>query len=125
MANRTTATEVKQIINTDLSDAIVESFITDANAVVTDLIGSSTELSDAQKASIEKYFTAHLIAMTREQQPQAEKAKDAGITYQGKTGMGLDATFYGQIVRQLDTTGTFAKAGKAAISINVIDSFDD
>nr|NIS26427.1 hypothetical protein [candidate division KSB1 bacterium] len=106
MATRTNAVDVKNIIDTDLSDVIVEEFVGDANLIVTDIVGSDTNLSDAQKESIEKWLTAHLLAATRDQQPQAEGAGDARITYQGKTsGLGLEGTMYGQQVLLIDTTG--------------------
>lgn len=125
MANRTTATAVKQILDTDLDDPIVEAFITDANLIVTDIVGSSTDLSAEQKASIEKWLSAHMIACTRDQQASREGVEEADITYQGKTAMGLDATFYGQQVKLIDTTGLIAKSlGKARASVYAVPSFD-
>jgi hypothetical protein len=125
MANRTTATDVKLILDTDLDDPIVEAFISDANPIVTDVLGSDTSLSSAQKASIEKWLTAHFIACTRDQQAQREEADEAAIVYQGKTAMGLDATYYGQQVKVLDTTGKMAKAlGKRRVTITAITSFE-
>ena len=125
MANRTTATEVKQIIDTDLDDTIVTAFISDANPIVTDAIGSDTTLSSAQKASIEKWLSAHLIASTRDQQAAKEGDDDATITYQGKWGMGLDATSYGQMVKLLDTTGKIAASiGKKRASLKAVTSFE-
>lgn len=120
---RVSATEVKQIITTTMTDADVDVFIAAANRLVTDLIGSSTELSDAQRKDIEWWVTAHLIASTREHQPQAEGAGDAKITYQGSTAMGLDSTYYGQTAQVLDTTGIMAaKLGKQAIAITAVTS---
>lgn len=122
---RTTATAVKQILDTDLSDAIVEAFIDSANMVVTDFLGSDTNLSAAQKADVEKWLAAHMIAATREQQPIAEGADKARIQYQGKTAMGLDATFYGQQVKVLDTTGKLARSiGKKSIEAYAVTSFE-
>lgn len=126
MAVRTTAAEVKKILDTDISDGIVDAFISDANLVVTDLLGDNTNVSADQLTSIEKWLTAHMIACTRDQQAQKEGAGDANITYQGKTMMGLDATFYGQQVKILDTTGTMAKAlGKKQASTYAIPSWND
>jgi hypothetical protein len=73
---------------------------------------------------IERWFTAHLIAATRDQQPQAEKDGGASITYQGKTGMGLNSTYYGQTVKTLDTTGALAKVGKRVITFHAVTSFE-
>lgn len=118
---RTTATEVKAIIATELADSIIDTFIGMANRVVTDHLGANTDLSAAQKQDIETWLTAHLVASTREQQAQAEQAGDARITYQGETGKGLEATFYGQQVMMMDTTGTLANAiGKKAVTVLAI-----
>lgn len=121
MTNRATATEVKIILETTLSDAVVTAFIDAANRVVSDHLGANTNISTAQKTDIEKWLAAHMIASTREQQAQAEAAGDAKITYQGETGKGLESTHYGQMVMMLDTTGTLANAiGGKTVSILAI-----
>ncbi len=123
MTNRATATEVKVIIKTDLADSIVTTFINMANRTVTDYLGTNTDISTAQKKDIETWLAAHFIASTREQQAQAEQAGDARITYQGKTEMGLDSTFYGQTVKMLDTTGTLAaQIGKKGVTVTAVTS---
>lgn len=125
MANRVTALDVKQIIDTSLSDNIVTVFINTANTIVSDTLGDDTTLSTTQLEEIEKWLSAHLIASTRERQGQTEKVGDASITYQGKTGAGLDSTLYGQNVKMLDSTGKLAqKLGKKSATITAITSFD-
>lgn len=125
MATRVTATEVKEIIDTDLADSIVETFITPANQIVTDAVGSNTSLSDAQRKEIERWLTAHLLAVTRVRQTEKEGVADASVTFQGKTAMGLDASQYGQQVKLLDTTGTIAQSlGKRGATIRAVTSFD-
>jgi len=122
---RTTATDVKVIFDTDLTDVVVEAFIDDANLVVTEILGTDTTLSAAQKESIEKWLTAHFLALTRDQKPTEEAAQDARIKYQGRTGMSLDASFYGQQVKILDTTGKMAaKVGKKGVKFKAITSFE-
>lgn len=123
---RVLASEVKEILDTDLSGAALEAFIVAANLTVTDLLGSSTVLSSSQLKEIERWFTAHLVACTREQQAKSEKvAGEASITYQGETGKGLDSTFYGQQVKILDTSGVLAASlGKKKASIYAVTSFD-
>ena len=121
---RTTATKVKQIISTDLSDAIVDAFIAGATELVTETIGSSTALTDTLKAEIERWLSAHLIASTRERQLVSGEAGPAKAVYQGKTGMHLEATMYGQQVMVLDTTGSFASLSGKAAKITAITSFE-
>lgn len=125
MANRTTALEVKQILDTDLSDNIVKAFINTANTIVSSTLGSDTTLSATQLKEIEKWLTAHLLASTRVRQSQKDKAGDGEVTYAGKTEMGLDGTTYGQQVKILDTTGKLAqKLGKKSATITAVESFD-
>lgn len=122
---RVTAQDVKEILETNLADQIIDTFITGANLTVTKILGDDTTLSSSQKTEIERWFSAHLIACTRQQQAQNEKVDDAAITYQGKTDKGLDATFYGQQVKILDTTGKMAnRAGKKAATFYAVTSFD-
>lgn len=124
---RVTAAEVETIIDIESSvaDATIEAFINAANLTVTEILGDDTTLSSAQKKEIERWLSAHFIACTLQHKPQNEKAGDAAITYQGQTGMGLDATFYGQTVKVLDTSGKMAqKIGKKAVNIHAVTSFE-
>jgi len=123
MANRVTATEVKAIIDTQLGDTEVDVFITTANLIVTNnLTGKS--LSVASLAEIEKWLSAHLIAITKTRQAQKKKVGDAEDTY-GRVGLSLDSTSYGQTARILDSSGTLGSMGKMAVTIDAIPSFDD
>jgi hypothetical protein len=125
MANRTNTTDVKQILDTNLDGSVIKAFIDTANTIVGDTLGSDTTLSATQLKEIEKWLAAHLIAATRQRQGSAEKVGDASITYQGKTGMGLNSTMYGQQVLMLDSTGKMAqKLGKKSATITAIESFD-
>ncbi len=122
---RTTPSEVRQIIDTDLADAIIDAYISGATEVVTNVLGSDTTLSDELKRNIELWLTAHLIASTREQQIQKAGAGGANVTYQGMTGKGLEATLYGQQVLAMDTTGKMMAAlSKQKASLKAITSFD-
>jgi len=125
MTVRVTSEEVKQIIDTDLADAIVDAYILGANYAVTEVLGDDTDLSDGHKKEIERWLTAHLIASTREQQIQKAGAGGANVTYQGMTGKGLEATLYGQQVLALDTTGKMmATMTKRKASLTAVTSFE-
>ena len=121
---RTTATEVKQILDTDLADPIVDAYIVGANALVTEVIGNNTSLSDTLKEEIERWLTAHMIAATRERQLVSGEAGGAKAVYMGKTEMGLNSTLYGQQVMVLDASGSFAALGGKSATILAITSFD-
>jgi len=125
MMARVTIEEVKRIIDTDLSDPIIDTYISGATEVVTNVLGSDTNLSDKLKKEIERWLTAHLIAASREPQIQSAGAGKADVTYQGKTGKGLEATLYGQQVLAMDTTGKMMAAmSKQRASLTAITSFD-
>jgi hypothetical protein len=110
MANRTTAQEVKNLMGTDLGYEVIDSFITTANLVVTDVLGSTT-LGSSLLAEIEKWLAAHFIAMSRERDVRYEEVDQARVEYMGKYGMNLDATRYGQTVKTLDSTGKMSGIG--------------
>ena len=106
MAARVTATEVKQIIETDFADTIVDAFIAGATALVDDALISSG-LSTALMKEIERWVSAHLVA-NRERQIKKAGAGSASVEYIGVFEMGLNGTQYGQTAMALDTTGALA-----------------
>ena len=124
MANRTTASAVKILLDSTLEDSIVVSFIDVANSLATEKLATDTTLGVERREQIERYLSAHLIASTIERMGQEEKIGEASIKYTGATGKGLEATSYGQMVKVLDTTGAFAQADKRVASIKAIKSFD-
>lgn len=116
--------ELKEIIDTSLGDGVLWTFINAANLIVTEHLGSETSLSDEKRKEIERWLAAHMLASTREQQAQTEEVDKAAITYQGRTGLGLDSTFYGQQVKILDTTGILAEVlGKRKATLYAVTSF--
>lgn len=115
MAN-VTVDEVKNIIDTTLPDADVTAFISTATAVLDEAYSGYT-VSTALRKEVERWFTAHLIASTREQQLTEAKAGSASAKFQGKTGMNLSSTFYGQNALIVDTTGALAGLGGKTIGI--------
>ena len=119
---RVTATQVKQIIDTDLDDTIVDAFIAGATALIDSVLGTDT--SDIL-TQIELWLTAHMIASTRERQSKKEGAGGAYIEYTGITGEGLKSTTYGQMALALDTSGELAALGGKQASIYAVPSFDD
>ncbi len=121
---RTNATDVKLLLNSDVADATADTFITTANLLVTDVLGSSSGLSSGLLEDIEKWLAAHLLAMSPyERQATKQKIDDAEDTY-GKVGLRLDNTTYGQMVLVLDTSGSFTDLGKTKASINAVTSFE-
>jgi hypothetical protein len=126
MSTRVDAEEIKEIIETSLSDPTIEAFIGAANIIITNSLGSST-LTAAHLKEIERWLTAHFIASSRERQTTSESVGQAKVEYNSKVGLGLDGTTYGQQVKMLDTTGILANlgAGKREASIFAVTSFTD
>ena len=122
MAVRTTATSVKLIIDTSLTDPEIEAFIGSASVLI-DAALVDSGLGEDLLENIEMWLTAHMIASTRERQAKSESAGGASITYQGETGLGLNSTMYGQQVLMLDTSGSFAGLGGKTARITAVTSF--
>ena len=122
MAARVTATEVRVIIETALLDAAIEAYIAVANPMVTNTV--TCGLSASILKEIERWLTAHLIAITKDRTTTEEKLGEASVKYSGRFGEGLKSTSYGQTVLMLDTCGSFAKLGKKDVKIIAVTSFE-
>lgn len=116
--------EVKQLIDTDLSDPTILVYITSADNVITELFDEDTTVTDSQKKELERWLTAHLIACTQEPQISQVGVSGTSVKYQGVTGKGLESTFYGQQVLVLDTAGKLRNLGKRQASIFAIPTED-
>ncbi|OFY64753.1 MAG: hypothetical protein A2Y71_06170 [Bacteroidetes bacterium RBG_13_42_15] len=126
MANRTTAAEVLAIMDncSVSSDDITTHYITAANALVTSILGDDTDIGSTLLEEIERWLTAHLIAVSRWRSTQTEKVGEVSVKYTGFFGKMLESTPYGQMVLTLDTTGKMARSGKGRASIYGVKSFD-
>lgn len=118
---RTTADAVKDIIETDLANSIINGFINTAHHLVqAKLVNTNAGLSSDLLAEIEKYLAAHFMSINREKQTESESvAQEWQAKYQGKTDMGLKATLFGQQALALDTSGKLATLGKLAAVVKV------
>ena len=124
MANRTTFTEVKIIMDTALEDAEITSLIGYANRMVTNVLGAQG-MTDELLKDIETYLSAHLIATGKERQTSEEKVHDITVKYTGKYGDFLKMTTFGQQVLTLDTSGEFANSGKQDIVVKAIPQYPE
>lgn len=88
----------------DTASAIVDQVATCATAKGSTLTSTQLEL-------IERWLAAH--AYCQSDQPYAEKkTQEASAVYQGRTGMNLDGTKYGQMAQTLDPTGCLSTLSK-------------
>lgn len=120
MAARATEAMVKKIIDTDLTDEQVTPFLAAANTMVTDLL-LDENYSATTLQEIERWLAAHFVAV-RDPQVTTEWIGDAKAQYEGKTGMGLSSTRYGQQVTVLEHHGILARvaSGKRPAEVKTI-----
>ena len=115
--------EVKSILlDTELTDLDIQGYIQTAHIFLTEVF-TGLKMSGDKFKEIERWFTAHLIAITKERTAIVEKVDVAEITYTGKWGDELSSTSYGQTVLLLDTSGRISNMGKRQVKITVVKSF--
>jgi len=117
MAARVTTAEVKEIIDTDLTDLTV--FITVADQHVDRVAAADSSLAAATLKEISRWLAAHFTAI-RDPRESKSTVGPTSFTYEGKTGMGLSFTRYGQQALLLDTTGTLANLGMKKASVDYL-----
>lgn len=114
--SRVTVSDVKQIINTSLTDAKIITHIQVATELVDEVLSSETSLTDQMKKWIEMYLSAHFIALSNEGNIVGgavleQEAGDTRVRYSAAS-VQLASTNYGQAAINLDTTGKLARLGK-------------
>ncbi len=116
MSGRVSATTVKEIIPTTLSDDVLnENHIDTANIFVTAHLATVGH-SDAILAKIELYLAAHYVALTEEGGALTRsKLGDADESYANVFAMGLQSTRFGQTAVSLDTTGTLNRVASSQL----------
>lgn len=120
---RVSADDVKEIIETSLTDSQINAFINTAHHHVQDNL-LNKGLSASKLTQIELWLSAHFLAI-RDQRVESEGvAGEWQARYQGKTGMGFEATTYGQQALMLDTTGTLASSGLKPVTFEVYSERD-
>ena len=109
MANRVTANDVKEILETGLADSVVDVFIISAN-LLTDKIAIADHegaLSSSHLKEIERWLAAHFVAI-RDVRVGREQAGPVSQHFQYKVDLNLNQTQYGQQAILLDVTGYLA-----------------
>lgn len=123
MTTLPTATEVRAIITTSLTDAQIDAIAADALLLV-EACSSFTSYSDARQTAIVKWVTAHLIASSNATGGGALTQKslgDASESYaRPMLGVGMGGTTYGQQAIALDTSGCLAQIGKIKATFKVL-----
>jgi len=105
------ADDVKEIIDTSLTDAQINNFINMAYVRTIPLNGELGNCGgDDALAEIQKLLAAHFLTMY-ERQTKSEKVGEVSVTFMGVDGEGLKASLYGQQALALDCSGILARAG--------------
>lgn len=111
---RTTSDAVKAILLSNYDSATnpsLTAFIDTATAMVDEVVTEATErsltISSTLLERIEAYLSAHFYGLSDQFYTSRSTAGASG-SFQGQTGMGLDATLYGQTAKRLDPTGILA-----------------
>ena len=102
-----TGAEVKEIINTSLTETEVEVYITAAVQIVDAVCTNNT---DEVNKEVQRWLSAHFIQINNQNQSVAsEKADVVGRNFQYKVDLFLKQTRYGQMAVTLDTSGDLAR----------------
>jgi hypothetical protein len=119
MANRVTEAEVIAIMDTALTEPEILPFINSANAYLNAILVPTGLFSEELLTEMEKWLSAHMATIGKERLSKEEGAGPAYIKYAGQWAMGMQGTSYGQMVLNLDPTGTLANIlkGKSSASI--------
>jgi len=117
----TTVEKVKVIIETTLTDPIIQGYINGADIFLLSALSANMPATDLFD-EIETWFVAHMIASTKERMAAKEEAGGAKIEYVGSTGSGISSTPYGQMALVLDTSGELSllDAGKKKARVYAI-----
>lgn len=119
MIYRASQDDVRNVIDSDPTISMIP-FIAVAhnltNKVRDCAIAKGTPLSVTDLHDIETYLAAHFYAL-RDPQYQQKQTERASATFQGKTDMGLDLTWWGQMAKVIDTSGCLDGFGKTKVGL--------
>lgn len=109
---RVTEDEVEALFDYVESSIDLTPFIAAAYYMVNQHVQDHVDDDDLLK-EIERWLAAHFLAMRQKQTTKEDISGAISETYEGKYGLGLDFTRYGQQAKILDPTGNLSKAGTA------------
>ena len=115
---RVNAAQVMEIISTSLSEEQINAFINTAHTIIAAKL-TDVGLDTDTLTQIELWLSAHFLSM-RDQRPNSETIAEYSVRYQGSTGMGLEATTYGQQALTLDWSGTLKSLGLKKATLFVV-----
>lgn len=114
------ADAVREIIDTDLTDAQINAMLNAAYYISRPISGLLTSCGGGDaECSIILWLAAHFVTI-RERMVKSESiAGEWSVSYMGTDGLGLNASLYGQQALAMDCSGELAKAGLKGVSLQV------
>lgn len=116
------ADAVKEIIDSDLTDARINAFINMAYFATIRLADKLDDCGGADAlCEIQLLLAAHFLTIYERQTKSESVGGEWTVSYLGKDGLGLEASLYGQQALALDCSGELAKYGLKRANFQVID----
>lgn len=117
---RVTASDVLAIMKgSTLNDDELLPHIAAANAIVTGKCASDTDYDAMLLKEIERFLSAH-FACSADPTIAQETIGGAAVVYDGKTGMGLDGSPFGQRAKILDFNGRLTEGKKSTATSGLL-----
>jgi hypothetical protein len=114
MAYRVTGHQIKDIINTSLTEAVVSQRMVHVASTIVDenLVGLTPALSALTRSNIEMYLAAHFVALTEERGGLImSNFGDSKESLANIYSEGFGTTRYGQAAMTIDTSGVLTSVG--------------
>jgi len=119
------ADSVREIIETDLTDAQINAFVNIAYNVTRLISGSLGSCGgSSMECTIMELLAAHFITLREGSAKSESVGGEWSITYRGSDGLGLDASLYGQNAKAIDCSGKLAKLGLKKAQLKSIGYYD-
>lgn len=113
--------QLKAVFPSQLADATLQFFLDTATELAGDVLKNSG-LSSDRKDKITIFLAAHMAHSTAPRAEMEMIGSEYKYSVQGKTGMDLKATFYGQNALALDTSGSLQRLGSKIAGITTLNS---
>ena len=113
--------DVKEIIDTNLTDARINAFINMAVAMTSILSGELDACGgDDTLESIQLLLAAHFLTLYERTAKSESIGGQWSVTWAIKEGPGLESSLYGQAAMNLDCSGLLSTAGWRNATFNVV-----
>lgn len=106
-----TASDVLDIMDTNLGTSDITPLLTAAEQILVEWVDGKG-VGSTTRDELKKFLTAHIARSTKEKAAAKQSVGPESVTYEGDTGLHLEATHYGQTVKMLDPTGTLQSLGQ-------------